>query len=203
MVTTNYTILNNNNVQSDLGTIFCDLSSAQNIDGKKTFSTSPVVPTPITSDNSTSMASTAFVKAAISYALTDSIADAIKAAISSFRKNGTPGCYLVNKDFGCIPVFSSIHNLSEDRYGFNDVVDYVIVMPGFAVKLFSIADQVGPIKPAEIFKLSNFNGANPLLRSLGDGSRDLVSSLQLFYGTLADEMSQDSYPIENSDVNFA
>lgn len=42
---------------------FVDLSSAQSIDGIKTFTSSPVVPTPSTGDNSTKAASTAFVKA--------------------------------------------------------------------------------------------------------------------------------------------
>lgn len=42
---------------------FVDLSSAQTVAGVKTFSSSPVVPTPLTSDNSTNAASTAYVKA--------------------------------------------------------------------------------------------------------------------------------------------
>lgn len=42
---------------------FVDKSSAQTVAGIKTFTDSPVVPTPSTSDNSTKAASTAFVKA--------------------------------------------------------------------------------------------------------------------------------------------
>ena len=42
---------------------FVDLASTQTISGTKTFSSSPVIPTPSTSDNSTNAASTAFVKA--------------------------------------------------------------------------------------------------------------------------------------------
>ncbi|MDE2344635.1 MAG: hypothetical protein KGL63_14815 [Betaproteobacteria bacterium] len=42
---------------------FMDLSSAQTVAGVKTFSSSPVAPTPTTADNSTNVATTAFVKA--------------------------------------------------------------------------------------------------------------------------------------------
>lgn len=42
---------------------FVDKSTAQTIAGIKTFSSSPVIPTPLTSDDSTQAASTAFVKA--------------------------------------------------------------------------------------------------------------------------------------------
>ena len=41
---------------------FTDLTSDQTIGGNKTFSASPIVPTPVSSDNSTKVASTAFVK---------------------------------------------------------------------------------------------------------------------------------------------
>jgi len=47
---------------TDIGTYFCDLTNDQSVAGKKTFSTTPIVGTMSTSDNSTSAASTAYVK---------------------------------------------------------------------------------------------------------------------------------------------
>jgi hypothetical protein len=47
-------------------TNFCTLSTAQSISGVKTFSVSPLAPTPTTNDNSTKVATTAFVKAVTS-----------------------------------------------------------------------------------------------------------------------------------------
>lgn len=44
---------------------FADLTSTQTIGGGKTFSTSPIVPTPSANDNSTKVASTAYVDAAV------------------------------------------------------------------------------------------------------------------------------------------
>jgi hypothetical protein len=47
---------------TDIGTYFCDLTNTQTVAGTKTFSTTPVVGTMATSDNTTSAASTAYVK---------------------------------------------------------------------------------------------------------------------------------------------
>ena len=49
---------------------FVDLTSAQTIAGAKTFSTSPIAPTPTGGDNSTKVATTAFVASALSGAAT-------------------------------------------------------------------------------------------------------------------------------------
>lgn len=71
-ITTNYKFKNAAAATVDIGTIFCDLTNDQTIAGVKTFSTTPIVATMATTDNSTSAASTAFVKAQ-GYAVTSSI----------------------------------------------------------------------------------------------------------------------------------
>jgi hypothetical protein len=75
---------------------FADLTSAQTLAGVKTFSSSPVVPTVASNDNSTNVASTAFVKAQsylvsadLSSYLTSSIAASTYAPLASPTFTGT------------------------------------------------------------------------------------------------------------------
>jgi hypothetical protein len=75
---------------------FADLTSAQTVAGVKTFSSSPVVPTVASNDNSTNVASTAFVKAQsylvsadLSSYLTSSIAASTYAPLASPTFTGT------------------------------------------------------------------------------------------------------------------
>jgi hypothetical protein len=67
----------------DIGSLFCNVTLAQTIDGSKSFSTVPIVGTIVQSDNSNSAASTAYVRTALTTLSTSSTADvaAMKASL--------------------------------------------------------------------------------------------------------------------------
>jgi hypothetical protein len=82
--TTNYKFKKDGSNYSDLGLAFCDLANNQTIGGTKTFSNAPVVGTLGSDNNSTSAASTAFVKGQ-GYATTDSLSSyATKTSLGSY-----------------------------------------------------------------------------------------------------------------------
>lgn len=185
---------------SDIASLFCDLTQNQTVYGVKTFSSSPILPTTLATENSNTAASTSFVNTAISNAFSSalgssgSITKAINAAVKLFRQNESPGCYLVNGTQGCIPIYSSVHDLTEGGHMF-DSVDYVIVMPSYNVQLFSEIDFAGFLKPTSLPKLENTTGSRPIIRQFEPDSGNLTKSIKLFFEN--EEVNQNSFPIES------
>jgi len=91
--TTNYSFKKDGTNYSDLGLAFCDLANNQTIGGTKTFSNVPVVGTLGNDNNSTSAASTAYVKNQ-SYATTTALASyATTASLDSYATKTSLGSY--------------------------------------------------------------------------------------------------------------
>lgn len=147
------------------------LTGDQTVGGVKSFTSSPTVPTPLSTDNSNNIASTAFVKSLIPNVNLSSLTDTITQTAHGF----TVGLWVYYD--GTNTKYALADALTEATSEAVGVVSYVIDANTFVITTSGFYQGVNPeFTPGKVYKLS-----------AGPPSGKLQSGVDLQVGTLVDK----------------